>query len=79
MWPRRCDWERGEDDGVEKERDRQECLSHSDVAESKEGHGMLCPYEDYQCARMRYFNTDVPFFSIGTLNWAAKAAVLVNL
>ena len=33
----------------------------------------------YQRARMRYFRTEVPFLSTGTLNWAAKAAVLVNL
>src|ERR1700704_6082039 len=33
----------------------------------------------YQRARMRYFRTDVPFLSTGTLNWAANAAVLVNL
>src|SRR5882757_3289279 len=33
----------------------------------------------YQRARIRYFRTDVPFLTTGTLNWAAKAAVLVNL
>src|SRR6267154_6378296 len=33
----------------------------------------------YQRARIRYFRTDVPFLSTGTLNWAANAAVLVNL
>src|SRR5882762_1136729 len=33
----------------------------------------------YQRARIRYFRTEVPFLSTGTLNWAAKAAVLLNL
>ena len=33
----------------------------------------------YQWARMRYLRTEVPFLSTGTLNWAAQAAVLVNL
>src|SRR6266404_1501972 len=35
--------------------------------------------EGYQWARMRYLRTEVPFLSTGTLNWAAQAAVLVNL
>ena len=34
---------------------------------------------DYQCVRIRYLRTLVPFFSTGTLNWAAKAAVLEYL
>jgi hypothetical protein len=37
------------------------------------------PSRIYQWARMRYFRTEVPFLSTGTLNWAANAAVLLNL
>src|SRR5579864_9315268 len=33
----------------------------------------------YHLARIRYFNTDVPFLSTGTRNCAAHAAVFVNL
>src|SRR6266851_9568619 len=35
--------------------------------------------EGYHLARMRYLRTEVPFLSTGTLNWAAQAAVFVNL
>ena len=41
--------------------------------------GWVSPTRSYQRARMRYLRTEVPFLSTGTLNWAAKAAVLVNL
>ena len=34
---------------------------------------------NYQCARMRYFSTEVPFAATGTLNCAAHAAVFVYL
>ena len=33
----------------------------------------------YQCARTRYFSTEVPSLATGTLNCAAKAAVFVYL
>src|SRR5260370_4471197 len=35
--------------------------------------------EGYHLARMRYLRTEVPSLATGTLNWAAQAAVLVNL
>jgi hypothetical protein len=34
---------------------------------------------NHQWARMRYFRTEVPFLSTGTLNWAAQALVFVYL
>jgi hypothetical protein len=44
-------------------------------------HGWTRPggARNHQWARMRYFRTEVPFLSTGTLNWAAHAPAFVYL